>query len=142
MTAGTVVIPFSSLICGAALCSLPPPQTISPPKSYVLCSSNTHGGGQWATPIGPDWNLLPAYLLAVAVQKHDSPEVVGPDGYRIERLAALGLVDGEPSLVKKTVDHKTVPGWQTCFKLDVATGDYVRCPVSEWVERSEKAESR
>lgn len=83
----------------------------------------------------PGWSvpsLLPTYLLAV----------VDPKQTRMDLLAGLCLVEGEQSPVINN-SGETVHGWQTCFKLDAATGDYVRCPISEWVERSsEEPEKR
>lgn len=109
----------------------------------------------------PEWSLpslLPTYVLAVVEQNryHPNKESVSSrdlrrwlavveqkyDPYdRIDRLTALGLVEGEPSHVKNRLDEMVL-GWQTCFKLDVATGDYVMCPMSEWVERREGPEKR
>ena len=80
----------------------------------------------------PAWDApsrLPTYLLAVVDERHP----------RMADLVGLGLTDGEPSQMKTSEPRRpTFVGWRTCFKLDGATGDYMRCPVSEWVERSEE----
>ena len=113
-----------------------PTVQLVPVPDHVTHDAERPGPGwvSWRWSMGnasePAWDvpsILPTYLLAVVDQKH----------YPVNDLAAVGLAEGEASLVKDRMDD-VVLGWQTCFKLDAATGDYVRCAVSEWVERSEK----